>query len=110
MQLFDHDTFDGEACLVDYIATISKLDGVSNFADAESLDLPTGLPDAAEALVIYDFQWPGREETVAMVQHLSCLEIEPGRLMLIGIETRAGIYNEEIEIIDGILAGVEIAS
>jgi hypothetical protein len=108
MQAFEEADMDADACLTAYLSSIEEVDGVSNFVEAENLPLPDGLDEGAEILVSYDFLWEGREQPVAMIQYLSCHEIKPGSLMLIGIETRAGIYEEEIEIIETILAGVEI--
>ncbi|MCC6704965.1 MAG: hypothetical protein IT334_08800 [Thermomicrobiales bacterium] len=108
LQLFEREGMDAAACLEGYLDSIARVDGVSDFAEDEERDYPDGIRGAEDILVSYDFLWPGRSEAVGMVQYLTCQEIEPGRLMLIGVETRAGIYDEEIEIIDGILSGVTV--
>lgn len=108
LQMFESDTVTEDTCLELYIESIEEIDGVANLAEADDLDVPTGIRGADDVLVGYEFQWPGRESTVPMLQYLSCQEIEEGSFLLIGIETRAGIYEEEIEIIEAILAGVEI--
>ncbi len=109
LQAFDNDTLDGESCLSAYIDSIADIDGVSTMEENDTLDMPTGLRGASDTLVTYEFLWPGRETSVPMVQYLSCQRLDEGSLLLIGIETRAGIYDEEIEIINAILDGVVIA-
>jgi len=108
LQAFNNDELNGATCLSTYLETIEEIEEVSNMEEVEDGEMPIGLRGADEMLVSYDFLWPGREEPVAMIQYLSCQEIEPGSLMLIGLETRAGIYEEEIEIMNAILDGVEI--
>lgn len=108
MQAFESDDLDADQCLAAYIESIEEIEALSDLEDAEDLPMPEGLGDGAEVLVTYDFLWPGREQPVSMVQYLACHEIEPGSLMLIGIETRAGIYEEELDIINALLAGIEI--
>lgn len=108
MQLFTRDDLTNSDCLDGYLESIEAIDRVSNLIEFEDGEYPAGLPGAADVLVSYDFLWSGRETPVPMIQYVMCQEIEPGSMLLIGIETRAGIYEEEIEIIDGILAGVEI--
>ena len=96
-------------CLDVYIESISSIAGVADLDEVTDRALPAAIRGADVALVGYDFLWPGREDSVPMLQYLSCQAIGEGSLLLIGIETREGIYDEELEIIDAILAGVEIS-
>ncbi len=109
LQAFESDNVTAETCLDLYVESIAGIDGVSNLGEVDDRDLPDGIRGADDTLVGYDFQWPGRESTVPMLQYLSCQEIGEGSLLLVGIETRAGIYDEELEIIEAILTGVEIS-
>lgn len=108
LQAFSDNELDGVSCLMAYLNTIEAIEAVSNLEEFEIGEMPIGVRGADEILVKYDFLWPGREAPVPMVQYLSCQVIEPGSLLLIGLETRAGIYDEEIEIMSAILDGVEI--
>lgn len=108
MQMFESDSVTEDTCLELYVESIGEIDGVSDLAETDEHDLPEGIRGADDVLVAYDFLWPGRESTVPMIQYLSCQEIGEGSFVIIGVETRAGIYDEEIEIIEAILAGVEI--
>lgn len=107
LQAFEEEKMDAAQCLDAYLISIQQIDGVSDLVQTGDAPLPDGIEGGAEVLVSYDFLWEGRESPVAMIQYLSCHELEPGSLVLIGIETRAGIYEEELEIINAILAGVE---
>ncbi len=100
---------DAEACIANAIKSVERVEAVENVEETDDLPLPDGPRGAEEALLLYDYYPAGRENPVTMTQYIGCIEIDGGEsLLLVGVETRAGIYEEELEIIDGILAGLEI--
>lgn len=108
LQAFPSDGDDAEACIANAVRSVERADQVENFEENDDLPMPDGPRRAEEALMTYELVLTGREEPVAFVQYIACMEMDGGdSLLLVGVETRAGIYEEELEIIDGILAGVE---
>lgn len=97
-----------EECIDVAIRSVRQVETVENLAENDQLPLPDGPAAGEEVLLTYHFTPEGRESAVLMVQYVHCQELDSESFLLMGIETRAGIYEEELEIINGILAGVEI--
>ena len=108
LQAFTADGDDAGDCIANAVKSVEASEAVENFEENDELTMPDGPRRAEEALMTYDLVPQGRENPVSFVQYVACVEMDGGEsLLLVGIETRAGIYDEELEIINGILAGVE---
>jgi hypothetical protein len=110
LQAFPADGDDAEDCIANAVRSVERSDNVENVEENDELPVPDGPRGGEEALLTYELTLQGRENPVTFVQYVSCVELDRDSLLLVGVETRAGIYEEELEIIDGILAGVEIES
>lgn len=108
LQAFPADRDDAEDCIANAVRSVERSDGVVNVEENDDLPLPDGPRGGEEALLTYELILQGRENPVTFVQYISCVELDEESLLLVGVETRAGIYEEELEIINGILDGVEI--
>jgi hypothetical protein len=108
LQAFPAGNDDASDCIANALESVQNARQVENFEETDELPMADGPRRAEEALMTYELVLAGREEPVAFVQYIACMEMDGGdSLLLVGIETRAGIYEEELEIINGILAGVE---
>jgi len=108
LQAFPAEGDDATDCIANAVKSVETSDRVEGFEETDELTMPDGPRRAKEALMTYDLVPQGREDPVSFVQYVACMEMDGGdSLLLVGIETRAGIYDEELEIINGILAGVE---
>jgi len=108
LQAFPADGDDAEDCIDNGVRSVEQSDGVENVEETDELPLPDGPSGGEEALLTYELILEGRENPVTFVQYINCVELDEESLLLVGVETRAGIYEEELEIINGILEGVEI--
>src|SRR4051794_24742927 len=109
VQAFDAKGDDARDCITNAIQSVETADGVEKLDENEELPLPDNAPNGSnEMLLTYDLTLPGREAPVSFVQYLSCVAIGNDALLLVGAETRQGIYEEEIEIIDSLLLGLKV--
>ena len=108
LQAFVANGDDAGDCIANAVQSVEASEQVENLAETDELTMPESPRRAEEVLMTYDLVPQGRENSVSFVQYVACVEMDRGEsLLLVGIETRAGIYDEELEIINGILAGVE---
>ena len=108
LQAVTADGDDSGDCIDNAVQSVDTSEQIENLEQTDELTMPDGPRRAEEALMTYDLAPRGRETPVAFVQYVACMEMDGGEsLLLVGVETRAGIYDEELEIINDILAGVE---
>lgn len=109
LQAFDANGDDPRDCIASAVQSVDASDGVEGLEENDELPMPDNAPRGSnEVLLTYDLTLPGREAPVPFVQYLSCVAIGDDALLLVGAETRQGIYEEEIEIIDDLLLGLDI--
>jgi hypothetical protein len=109
LQAFDAKGDDARDCIANAVQSVKAVDGVEQLEENDELPLPDNAPSGSnEVLLAYDLTLPGREAPVSFVQYLSCVAMGDDALLLVGVETRQGIYEEEIEIIDSLLLGLEV--
>jgi hypothetical protein len=108
LQAFESGGDDADECIASAIESVERVETVENVEETDEFPLPDGPRGGEEVVLTYDISLDGRENPVSMIQYVSCVELDEESLLLVGVETRAGIYEEELEIIDGILAGLEI--
>lgn len=96
---------DEQACVTSWLDNLASTEGTANLSRNTDDDLPEGI-GGEEGLVTYEQLLEGREAPVLMTQYIACQIFEDDVIVLITIDTRAGIYAEEIEIMNGILSGV----
>jgi hypothetical protein len=109
VQAFDANGDSERDCIAGAVQSVKATDGVEQLDENDELPLPDNAPSgSSEVLLTYDLTLPGREAPVSFVQYLSCVTMGDDALLLVGVETRAGIYEEELEIIDGLLSGLKI--
>ena len=111
LQAFDANGDDARDCIASAVQSVKAIDGVEQLEENDELPMPDNAPRGSnEVLLTYDLTLPGREAPVPFVQYLSCVAIGDDALLLVGAETRQGIYEEEIEIIDDLLLGLDISA
>lgn len=102
------------ACINGEADSFETIDGVTDVAEADDLDLPDSDPDARVGLYRYTYESPSSGNTIDFVQYIECRDIivdgEPVDDVFLVIEfgVPEAIYADTIPALEDILAAIEL--
>jgi hypothetical protein len=97
-------------CVADAVTAVQATPEFLEPVATDDLTMPAALKGSKATTVTYGMLLEGRTNPVPFGRYLVCAPVSPDGMLLIQVEIRTGIWNEEIDVVDDLLDHLDLTA
>jgi hypothetical protein len=97
-------------CVADAVTAVQGTPEFLEPSATDDLSAPAALKGSKSTMLTYGMVLDGRTNPVSFGRYLACVPVSPDGMLLIQVEIRTGIWDEEIEVVDDLFDQLDLSA
>jgi hypothetical protein len=99
-----------QSCVDDAVTGVQQTKGILQPVETKDLAAPDTLKGSKSIILKYPKFLDGRTTTVNFGRYIACVPVSPNGMALIQVEIRAGIWGEELEVVNDLFKELDLTA